>query len=161
MENRQALAVHARGYPVSDERPSCAAKGRLSPMYFVKRGHPQSGKEILMEITERQIPNGTVLELQGDLTHANRREFMRAVEAVRQKDCRHLILHMGGVRFLDSSGLGLLALISQHFKSSQGTVSIAKPQSYVREILVLANIPKLIPVYDNEQDALAGSQDAA
>lgn len=114
-----------------------------------------------MEITERQTPNGTVLELNGDLTYANRKEFMGAVEAVWQNGCRHLILHMGGVRFLDSSGLGLLALVSQDFKSSQGTVSIAKPQSYVREILVLANIPKLIPVYDNEQDALAGSQDAA
>lgn len=114
-----------------------------------------------MEITERQTPNGTVLELNGDLTYANRKEFMGAVEALWQSGCRHLILHMGGVRFLDSSGLGLLALVSQDFKSSQGTVSIAKPQSYVREILVLANIPKLIPVYDNEQDALAGSQDAA
>lgn len=114
-----------------------------------------------MEITERQIPNGTVLELKGDLTYANRSEFMGAVEALRQKGSRHLILHMGGVHFLDSSGLGLLALVSQQFKSSQGTVSIAKPQSYVREILVLANIPKLIPVYDNEQDALAGLQDAA
>ena len=114
-----------------------------------------------MEINERQVPNGIVLELTGDLTHAARREFIDAVEAVRKKGCLHLILHMGGVRFLDSSGLGLLALVSQHFKSSQGTVSIAKPPTYVQEILVLANIPKLIPVYANEEDALAGSQDAA
>jgi anti-anti-sigma factor len=114
-----------------------------------------------MEITERPVPNGMILELAGDLTYSNREQFKTAVEAVWQKGCRHLILHMGGVRFLDSSGLGLLALASQDFKASQGTVSIAEPQSYVREILVLANISKLIPVYDNEQDALAGSQDAA
>jgi hypothetical protein len=36
-----------------------------------------------------------------------------------------------------------------------------KPQSYVREIMSLANIPKLIPMYDNEQDALADHQRAA
>ena len=114
-----------------------------------------------MEIKECQVPNGVVLELKGDLTHVARREFIDAVEAVRKKGCLHLILHMGGVRFLDSSGLGLLALVSQQFKESQGTVSIANPQTYVQEMLVLANIPKLIPVYDNEQDALAGSQDAA
>lgn len=114
-----------------------------------------------MEINERQVPNGIVLDLKGDLTHVARREFSDAVEAVRQKGCRHLMLHMDGVRFLDSSGLGLLALVAQQFKISQGTVSIVKPQSYVREILVFANILKLIPVYDNEQDALAGSQDAA
>jgi anti-anti-sigma factor len=68
---------------------------------------------------------------------------------------------MAEVRFVDSSGLGLLALVSQNFKLSQAKVSMLKPQSYVREIMSLANIQKLIPVYDNEQDALTGHQRAA
>jgi hypothetical protein len=29
-----------------------------------------------------------------------------------------------------------------------------KPQSYVREIMSLANIPKMIPIYEREEDAL-------
>jgi hypothetical protein len=29
-----------------------------------------------------------------------------------------------------------------------------KPQSYVREIMIMANIPKLIHLYENEEDAL-------
>lgn len=114
-----------------------------------------------MEITERPVPNGVILELAGDLTYSNREQFKTAVEAVRRKGVRHLILHMGGVRFVDSSGLGLLALVSQHFKLSHGTVRMLKPQSYVREIMILADIPKLIPVYDNEQDALAAQQQTA
>jgi anti-anti-sigma factor len=109
-----------------------------------------------MQTKERPVPNGVVLELNGDLTYANREQFKAAVEAVRQRGCRHLILYMGDVRFVDSSGLGLLALVSQNFKLMQGRVSMVKPQSYVREIMTLANIPKLIPVYDNEQEALAG-----
>lgn len=114
-----------------------------------------------MEITERPVPNGVILELAGDLTYSNGEKFKTAVEAVRQKGVRHLILHMGNVHFVDSSGLGLLALVSQHFRLNHGTVSMLKPQSYVREIMILANIPKLIPVYDNEQDAVAAQQQAA
>lgn len=114
-----------------------------------------------MQVKERPVPHGVVLELTGDLTYANREQFKTAVEAVRQKGCRHLILNMAEVRFVDSSGLGLLALVSQNFKLSQGKVSMLKPQSYVREIMSLANIQKLIPVYDNEQEALAGHQRAA
>ncbi|TKB78672.1 MAG: STAS domain-containing protein, partial [Nitrospira sp.] len=90
-----------------------------------------------------------------------REQFKTAVEAIRQKGCRHLILNMADVRFVDSSGLGLLALVSQNFKLSQAKVSMLKPQSYVREIMSLANIQKLIPVYDNEQDALGGQSKAA
>lgn len=114
-----------------------------------------------MQTKERPVLNGVVLDLTGDLTYANREQFKTAVEAIRQKGCRHLILNMAEVRFVDSSGLGLLALVSQNFKLSQGKVSMLKPQSYVREIMSLANIQKLIPVYDNEQDALAGQQKAA
>ena len=55
----------------------------------------------------------------------------------------------------------MLALVSQNFKLSQAKVSMLKPQSYVREIMSLANIQKLIPVYDNEQDALGGQSKAA
>jgi len=109
-----------------------------------------------METKERPVPNGMILDLTGDLTFANREQFKTTVEAIREKGCRHLILNMAGVRFVDSSGLGLLALTSQHFTLSQGTVSMVQPQSHVREIMTLANITQLIPVYDQEQDALAG-----
>jgi anti-anti-sigma factor len=109
-----------------------------------------------MHTKERAVPDGVVLEMTGDLTYVNREHFKAAVEAVRQRGYRHLILNMAGVRFVDSSGLGLLALVSQSFKLVQGKVSMVKPQSYVREIMALANIPKLIPLYDNEQDAVAG-----
>ena len=114
-----------------------------------------------MQTKERPVPNGVILDMTGDLTYANREHFKTAVESVRQKGCRHLILNMAEVRFVDSSGLGLLALVSQNFKLTQGRVSMLKPQSYVREIMTLANIPKLIPVYDNEQDAVAAYQLAA
>jgi len=114
-----------------------------------------------MQTKERPVPNAVILEMTGDLTYANRDSFKTAVEAIRQKGCRHLILNMAEVRFVDSSGLGLLALVSQNFKLNQGKVSMLRPQNYVREIMSLANIPKLIPVYDNEQDALAERPQAA
>lgn len=114
-----------------------------------------------MQIKERPVPNGVVLDMTGDLTYANRERFKAAVESVQNKGCRHLLLNMAEVRFVDSSGLGLLALVSQNFKLNQGKVSLLKPQSYVREIMSLASIPKLIPIYDNEQDALSGRAQAA
>lgn len=114
-----------------------------------------------MQIRERAIPNAVVLDLNGDLTYAHRDQFKAAVESLRQKGCRHVILNMADVRFVDSSGLGLLALASQNFKLAHGKMSMLRPQSYVREILGLANIPKLIPVFDNEDDAVAGHAQAA
>jgi anti-anti-sigma factor len=109
-----------------------------------------------MQITERRIGQSVILDLVGELTYANRTAFRGAVERSKQTGCRHLILNMQGVRFLDSSALGMLALLSQSLTVTQGVLSLLNPQSYVREIISLANLHRILPVYNTEQDALAG-----
>ena len=109
-----------------------------------------------MQITERRIGQTVILDLVGELTYANRTAFKAAVERNRQAGCRHVILNMQGVRFLDSSALGMLALLSQTLTVVQGMLSLLNPQSYVREIISLANLHHILPVYNTEQDALAG-----
>jgi len=107
-----------------------------------------------MQIKERTATQGIILDVEGDLTYANQGVFKAAVEKAKQTGCRHLIVNLEQVRFVDSAGLGLLVLVSQSFKQLQAQVSILKPQSYVREIMSLANIPKLIPIFEREEDAL-------
>ena len=107
-----------------------------------------------MQIKERVVPHGIILDVVGDLTYANRAAFKAAVEKAKQAGCRHLIVNLEHVRFVDSAGLGLLVLVSQNFKLQQAQVSMLKPQSYVREIMSLANIPKMIPIYESEEDAV-------
>ena len=107
-----------------------------------------------MDITQRAVKDAIVLEVKGDLTYSNRAAFKTAVEQVKNRGCRHLIVNMEQVRFVDSSGLGLLVLVSQNLKLQQSQLSLLKPQSYVREIMGLANIPKMIPIYETEGDAL-------
>jgi anti-anti-sigma factor len=107
-----------------------------------------------MQIKERVVSNAIILDVVGDLTYANRTAFKSAVEKAKQAGCRHLIVNLEHVRFVDSAGLGLLVLVSQTFKLQQVQISLLKPQSYVREIMGLANIPKMIPIYESEEDAV-------
>jgi anti-anti-sigma factor len=109
-----------------------------------------------MQVKERIVPKGIILDVVGDLTYANRTVFKAAVEKAKQAGCRNLIVNLEQVRFVDSAGLGLLVLVSQSFKLQQAELSMLKPQTYVREILSLANIPKMIPIYEREEDALIG-----
>jgi anti-anti-sigma factor len=111
-------------------------------------------KDDIMQIKERIVPQGIILDVVGDLTYAHRAVFKAAVEKARQAGCRHLIVNLEQVRFVDSAGLGLLVLVSQNLKLQQAQISMLKPQSYVREIMSLANIPKMIPIYEREEDAL-------
>ncbi len=114
-----------------------------------------------MKITQREYKQAIVLDLVGDLTYDNRGTFKEAVERAKASRCRHLIVNMEQVQFLDSSGLGLMALMSQNLKLSHIRLSVVNPQSYVREIMNLANIAKLVPIYTSEDDAVADRGSAA
>ena len=108
-----------------------------------------------MHITERRIGESIILDLVGELTYANRPTFKASLERSKASGARHLILNMQGVRFLDSSALGTLALLTQSLSATRSTIGLLNPQSYVKEILTLASLHQLLPVYYSEQDALA------
>ncbi len=114
-----------------------------------------------MNIRERTANNATVLHVEGDITYATRATFKTAIEKARYAGCRNMIINMEQVRFVDSSGLGLLALVAHAFRAGQGRFSLLNPQPYVREIMNLANIHTLIPIYSREEDALAGRTELA
>ena len=111
-----------------------------------------------MHITERRIGESVILDLVGELTYVNRATFKASVERSKAYGVRHLILNMHGVRFLDSSALGTLALLTQSLSANRSTIGLLNPQSYVKEILTLANLHQLLPVYHSEQEALAASR---
>jgi anti-anti-sigma factor len=108
-----------------------------------------------MQITERRIGEAVILDLVGELTYTNRATFKASVERSKASGVRHLILNMQGVRFLDSSALGTLALLTQSLSATRSTMGLLNPQSYVKEILTLANLNQLLPVYYSEEEALA------
>ena len=58
-----------------------------------------------MQMKERVVPHAIILDVVGDLTYANRTAFKSAVEKAKQAGCRHLIVNLEHVRFVDSAGL--------------------------------------------------------
>lgn len=108
-----------------------------------------------MRISERKEPSGTILYLHDRFDFSARVPFKEAVEKAQNEQCVHLIVDLSGVTFMDSSALGLLVVTYQNFKRSNNKVSLLRPQGYVRQVLDLANIPNLMPIYDDESVALA------
>ena len=108
-----------------------------------------------MRISERKEPSATILSLLDRFDFGARATFKEAVEKAQKDQCPHLIVDLGGVTFMDSSALGLLVVTYQNFKRSKSKVSLLRPQGYVRQVLDLANIGKMITIYDDEPAALA------
>ena len=113
-----------------------------------------------MRITQRAFRNAIVLDLADEFTFASRKDFGSALDKVKQSACRLLILNFEQVTFADSAAIGILALAAQQFELDNRKLTIASPQGTVKQILELANIHKMIPVFSSEEAAAVGDKAA-
>jgi anti-sigma B factor antagonist len=75
------------------------------------------------------------------------------VTAVEAGDTR-LLLDLGGLEFMDSSGLGALVSILKAV-GSRGTVSVCNAANSVLSLFKLTRMDKVFTIYGTREDALA------
>ena len=71
----------------------------------------------------------------------------------------YVILHMGGVDFIDSSGLGLLVRCLIRMESMHGLIRVCAASARIREAFRLTGLNTLFKEFDSEADAIAGFYD--
>jgi anti-anti-sigma factor len=64
-----------------------------------------------------------------------------------------ILLDLSGVTFCDSSGLGVLARVFRRTTERHGWLRVAAPGPRVRQTLEMANLDRMIPVYDTVAEA--------
>ncbi|TLY20922.1 MAG: STAS domain-containing protein [Nitrospirae bacterium] len=109
-----------------------------------------------MQIERSVLQDAVVIRIEGRFEFGTRHDYKRLIGQIVQEGHRRLVLDLEGVTFVDSSALGLLLLTDQNFKLKKGHFSLVKPTGYVRQVIELANLPRVIPVYDSIGEAIAG-----
>ena len=134
-----------------------------------------------MTITTSQAQGSvpvTLLSIQGDLDASNYQAVIAAAQAVYDKGARHLLIDLGEVPFLSSSGLVALhsvALLMQGkeppdpefgwaaFRAAgrdvdsglQENVKLLSPQPRVKRALEMAGFDRFFEVYVDQEKAIA------
>lgn len=95
-----------------------------------------------------------VLAVRGDVDIATApvlRERLTHVLA----DPKAVVVDLGGVGFMDSTGLGVLVAAYNRAVAAGATLVLARPQRIVRNALSLVQVDSVIRVYDSLEDAVA------
>ena len=116
--------------------------------------------ETAMQIERSVLQDAVVVRIEGRFEFGTRHDYKRLIGQIVQEGHRRLVLDLEGVTFVDSSALGLLLLTDQNFKLQKGHFSLVNPTGYVRQVIELANLPRVIPVYDSIGEAIAGNAEA-
>ena len=82
-------------------------------------------------------------------------ESLRAHVAWLLRDRRSIVLHLGEVGFIDSSGLGTIVRTLTSTRQVHGDLKLCNVPEHVRKVLELSHLAKLFDTHDSEEKAVA------
>ena len=99
-----------------------------------------------MNITQTKSDGRVLVHMEGRFDFGTRKTFKDAMEQA-IKEGMPVVLDLQQVSFVDSSALGLLVISHQNLKNKKIPFYLVNPQTYVQQLLDLANVAKMIPIY--------------
>ena len=95
----------------------------------------------------------TVLEAQ--MVYEKLEPIQQQVGALIEGGARRVVINLGAVRMMDSSGVGLLMELNRKLDQQGGVLRLASIQPRIRSLLALTRLDRVIEVHDDEAEAVA------
>ena len=108
------------------------------------------------------IDDVTVISLTGRITLGEGTARLRdAVKQVLERGRNKIILHMGEVMYIDSSGLGELVQSHTRVMAAGGQLKLVKVQQLARDIIQITRLFTVFEVHPDEETAVKSFQRSA
>ncbi len=99
-----------------------------------------------------------IIRLSGDLIGEDSgANLLNAVNDSIQEGAHTCIVDISGLRYINSSGIGVLITILTKFRNKGGEVYLMKPSENVQKLLVITKLNAIFQIIQSESEVLNGS----
>jgi anti-sigma B factor antagonist len=111
---------------------------------------------VSVKISTRQVDGVTVLDMSGRITLGEGSVQLRdAVRDLLSKGQKHILLNLGDVTYIDSSGIGELVSAFTTAKNQGGELKLLNLTRKVHDLLQITKLYTVFDVKDDEASAIA------
>lgn len=108
-----------------------------------------------LNINERQAGDVTVLDMDGRVTIGEGSVALRtAIRRLLEEGKKKVLLNMGGVGYIDSSGIGELVSSFTAINKDGGQLKMLNLTQKLRDLLAITKLLTVFDVYESESEAL-------
>jgi anti-sigma B factor antagonist len=109
-----------------------------------------------MKVATRQVDGVVVLDLSGRITLGEGSVTLRdAVHDVLAKGSKHILLNLGNINYIDSSGIGELVSAFTSVKNSGGELKLLNLTRKVHDLLQITKLYTVFDIKDDEASAIS------
>lgn len=105
--------------------------------------------------TEMPDKECVVLKAQGDIDLDSSRELKEKINELLEAGSKLVVLDLAGVRFIDSSGLGVLVVSLKSAAEHDSSIRLACAQPPVEKVLQLTGLDRIFIMSETVAEALA------
>lgn len=111
-----------------------------------------------MEIGREKIGDVEVVTLLGEhLDAGNTKEFKRDIAALVQPNAK-VVMDLGKITFVDSSGCGAILSYLRQLKSAGGDLKLCSVTKAVRSLFELVRMHKVFDIFNTKEEAVKAYQ---
>jgi len=111
---------------------------------------------VALSIATRQLDGVTILDLSGRITLGEGSVQLRdAIRDLISKGVKNILLSLGDVNYIDSSGLGELVSAFTTAKNQNADVKLLNLTKKVKDVLQVTKLYTVFDIYDDEASAIA------
>lgn len=110
-----------------------------------------------MNYTHEISDNILIIRLSGDLIgEDNGASILELATDHINSDIRNCIVDISDVRYINSSGIGVLITILTKFRNKSGEVYLVKPSENVKKLLIITKLNAIFNIVESEAEAISG-----
>lgn len=108
-----------------------------------------------MDIEVKEVGKVTIVAPRGDVDMAVADEVRLRLTGLVDRGRGRLVLDLGAVMYIDSSGLGALVAAMKHARAAGGDVKVCALGNDVRSLFEMTRLNKVLSVHATRQEAIA------
>lgn len=108
-----------------------------------------------LSLDTREVGRVTIVRCNGRIVAGNENESLREHVAWLLRDRRAIVLHLGEVGFIDSSGLGTIVRSLTSTRQAHGDLKLCNVPDPVRKVLEMSHLAQLFDTHESEEKAVA------
>jgi anti-sigma B factor antagonist len=125
----------------------------------VRSANPRRKSAMSMQTKLREVNDVIVIDLSGRITLGEGSVSLRdQIQDVLTKENKQILLNLGGVSYIDSSGLGELISAHTSAKNRGREVKLLNLTKKVRDLMEIVKLSTVFDIFDEEASAIASFQ---
>jgi anti-sigma B factor antagonist len=108
-----------------------------------------------LTLDTREVGRVTIVRCNGRIVAGTESDALRAHISWLLRDRRAIVLHLGEVGFIDSSGLGAIVRCLTSTRRARGDLKLCNVPERLRELLELSRLTAVLAIHESEEKAIS------